>query len=307
MIRVSRRYRFCAWRRSRPSRVVPDSEAPRPRRTVRAMIGETAAIAPPRPRALSAPAQRAREALVVWALFFVVFALIDGTIPFLLGADLRWWSTSVPKRVLIGVLVYGAMFLVVPALLSVKRREWGPDLVLLLVLAIVGLALQSAVRPAGVVAIVAIVCLHARYDLRGLGMRSRGWRLDLAAIALLAVLAFHLDSLGRDTDVPAIGGAFTAALDRLLFNPASTVENLFYFGFLTERLSRWIGVWVTPLVVGLLYLAHELSNPEYWYASFDFGLAFVGAVTLAALYLLRRNVVVVWLADGACRFASRVF
>lgn len=64
---------------------------------------------------------------------------------------------------------------------------------------------------------------------------------------------------------------------------------------------------VTPLVVGALYMTHELSNLEYWYGGLNFGLTFVGAVALAALYLLRRNVVVVWLADGACRFASRLF
>lgn len=265
------------------------------------------ALSLPSLRSRSVRAQVGSEALLVWAVFFVVFALIDGTIPFLLGADLRWWSTSIPKRVLIGTLVYGGMFLVVPVVMTLGRRARDADLFLLLTLAVVGLALQPAARPAGVIAIVALVCLHARYDLSGLGMRSHGWRRDLVALAGLVTLSFVLDSWGRLGDVPAMGGALSAGLDRLLFKPASTVENLFYFGFLTERLSRWIGVWLTPLVVGTLYVAHEVSNPEYWYGGLDFGLAFVGAVALAAFYLVRRNVIVVWLADGACRFASRLF
>jgi hypothetical protein len=56
--------------------------------------------------------------------------------------------------------------------------------------------------------------------------------------------------------------ALLTALDRLFANPASSVENLFYFGFLTERLSYRTGKWLTPLLIGLMYTAHEMSNPE---------------------------------------------
>ncbi len=256
---------------------------------------------------VSAASQRGREAMLVWGIFFALFALINGTIPFLLGADLREWSTSIPKRFLIGTVIYGVMFLVVPVALTLGRQARTADLVLLLAFIVASLALQPAARPSGIVVPVALVCLHARYDLSALGFRSRSRRVDLAAIAVLVALAFALDSWGRLGDEPAIGGALAAALDRLLFNPASTAENLFYFGFLTERLSRWLGAWVTPLIVGALYMTHELSNPEYWYGGLNFGLTFVGAVALATLFLARRNVVVVWLADGACRFASRLF
>ena len=250
----------------------------------------------------------ARQALAVWAAFLVLFMAIDGTLPFLLGEDLRWWSTSVEKRQLIGAVVYGAMFLVVPVALVVERRALrDPELWLAMVFALLALVLQPAIRAAGVVVLVVIVCLHARYDLSGLGLRSTGWRRDLAAIAVLAGVSLVLTALQRADDAPAFDAALVAALDRMLFNPASTVENLFYFGFLTERLSRWIGVWATPVVVGAMYMLHELTNPEYWYVGLQFELTFVGAVALAALYLVRRNVIVVWLADGACRFASRLF
>ena len=266
-----------------------------------------AALSLPARPVVSAASQRGREAIAIWVLFFALVALINGTIPFLLGADVRDWSTSIPKRFLIGTVIYGAMFVVVPVAMTLGRRARVADLVLLLAFIVAGLALRPGARPAGIVVPVALILIHARYDLSGLGLRSRSWRLDLAAIGVLATLAFALDSWGRLDEAPALGGAFIAALDRLLFNPASTAENLFYFGFLAERLSRWLGVWVTPLVVGALYMTHELSNPEYWYGGLNFGFTFVGAVVLAALYLLRRNVVVVWLADGACRFASRLF
>lgn len=240
-------------------------------------------------------------------VFFALFALINGTVPFLLGVDLRSWSTSIPKRVLIGTVIYGGMFLVAPVVLVLGKRARDTDLVLLLALAVAGLALQPAARPAGVIVPVAIVCLHERFGLATLGMRSRDRRRDLLAIALLATLSLVLTALGRDSDIPAVGLAVNASLDRLLFNPASTVENLFYFGFMAERLSGWLGLWLTPLAVGVLYVTHELSNPEYWYGGLDFGLAFVGAAALAVLYLARRSLVAVWLADGACRFASRLF
>jgi hypothetical protein len=250
----------------------------------------------------------ARQALAVWLVFLLVFALINGTIPFLLGVDLRWWSTSVPKRQLIGTLIYGVLFLVIPVALTVERtRLREPDLWLALALALMALALWPAARVAGVIVLVVIVCLHARYDLRGLGLGSRGWKRDVAAIGVLAALSLLLTAMQNGTDDPSLEVAASAALDRMLFNPASTVENLFYFGFLAERLSRWLGVWVTPLAVGSLYMLHEMTNPEYWYVGLRFELTFVGAVALASLYLLRRNVVAVWLADGACRFASRLF
>ena len=213
-----------------------------------------------------------------------------------------------PKRQLIGTLIYGVMFLAVPVALVVERRALrDPDLWLALVFALMALALWPAARPAGLIVLIVIVCLHARYDLSGLGLRSRGWRRDLAAIAMLATVSLGLTAIQNGTADPSLGSALAAALDRMLFNPASTVENLFYFGFLTERLSRWLGVWVTPVAVGSLYVFHEMTNPEYWYVGLQFELTFIGAVVLAGLYLVRRNVIAVWLADGACRFASRLF
>jgi hypothetical protein len=96
-------------------------------------------------------------------------------------------------------------------------------------------------------------------------------------------------------------------LHRLFANPASTVENLFYFGFLTERLSLKAGRWLTPLLIGLMYTAHEMTNPEYWYEDMNFLLPFVGVAIFAFIYLWRRSVVAIWLGDGLYRFVSNLF
>jgi Na+-transporting NADH:ubiquinone oxidoreductase subunit NqrB len=93
----------------------------------------------------------------------------------------------------------------------------------------------------------------------------------------------------------------------LFANPASSIESFFYFGFLAERLSHKTGRWLTPLLIGLMYSVHEMTNPEYWYEGMNFWLVFVGVAITAAIYLWRRNVVVIWLGSGLGRKVSRLF
>ena len=83
--------------------------------------------------------------------------------------------------------------------------------------------------------------LHWRYDLSDSGIRSRGWRGDLFAILLMGSLALVPLLLRRSLDPLTPAVAFVAGLNRLLANPASTVENMFYFGFITEQLSHRMG------------------------------------------------------------------
>ena len=99
-----------------------------------------------------------------------------------------------------------------------------------------------------------------------------------------------------------LGGAF----GRLFANAGASVENLFYFGFLTERLSRKTGRWLTPLLIGLMYVAHEMSNPEYWYEGMNFILTYIGVAIFASIYLWRRSVVVIWLGDGLVRLIGKL-
>jgi hypothetical protein len=82
------------------------------------------------------------------------------------------------------------------------------------------------------------------------------------------------------------------------------VENLFYFGFLAERLSPKIGRSLTPLLIGLMYTIHEMTNPEYWYEGMNFPIVFVGVSLITVIYLWRRNVVAIWLGDGLRRLMT---
>jgi len=102
----------------------------------------------------------------------------------------------------------------------------------------------------------------------------------------------------------ALGSAVVAALDRLFLNPASSVENLFYFGFLEERILPRCGKWVTPILIGLMYTAHELSNPEYWYSGLQFGFVLIGVIVYAVFYVWRRSFPAIWAGDGLGRFLT---
>lgn len=104
----------------------------------------------------------------------------------------------------------------------------------------------------------------------------------------------------------AFGSAIVAALDRLFLNPASSVENLFYFGFLEEPILQKAGKWVTPILIGLMYTAHEMSNPEYWYSGLQFEYVFLGVTVWAAFYVWRRSFPVIWAGDGLGRFLNRL-
>jgi membrane protease YdiL (CAAX protease family) len=150
-----------------------------------------------------------------------------------------------------------------------------------------------------------LVYLHARYNLSDLGFRSRGVAGDVAALALMISLGTAAARLSGGGLPPAPGGALHTALDRLFANPASTLENLFYFGFLTERISRRVGGWAAPIVVGLMYTLHEMTNPEYWYEGLSFPMVFLGVAGAACFYVWRRSTIVVWLGDGLGR-AARV-
>jgi hypothetical protein len=248
-----------------------------------------------------------RQAVLVWCIFFVLLILLNGTIPFALGADLHAWTGSPIKSILLGFVVYGILFLAVPLILikgweTVRR----PAFLLPLCLAVLGVTFSHFFPLGAALAAAVLAYLHARFDLSGFGIRSRGWRGDFLAVLLMGVLGL-VPLLMR----PSLAGlspasAVTAALNRLFANPASTVENLFYFAFMTERLS-YRAKWLTPLLIGLMYTAHEMSNPEYWYGGISFGFLFGGVAIWAAIYLWRRSAVVIWLGDGLYRFVLALF
>lgn len=251
---------------------------------------------------------RAKQALVVWGVFIVLNMLLNGTIPFLLGNDLQAWTASPMKGFLFNLVQYGIMFLVVPLLMT---KGWAtvrqPAFLLPLLLAILSLTFRGVFRPAAILSVFVLAYLHTRYDLSELGFRSCNRRTDLIVILLVALL-FSIQRLFNSEPFSFHPlEAFLAGLDRLFLNPASTTETIFYFGFLAERLSHRLGRWWTPLLIGLMYTLHEMTNPEYWYAGMFFPMIFVGVVLLTMLYLWRRNVVAIWLGDGLGRFVGRLF
>ena len=247
-------------------------------------------------------AHPSRQAFLVWSVFFVLLVLFNGTIPFALGVDLHAWTSSPVKSVLFGLIFYAGMFLVVPLILikgwdTVRR----PAFLLPLCLAVLGITLWHFFWPGVTVAIGVLAYLHWRFDLSAYGIRSHGRRGDCAAILLMGILGLIPVLMRGLPSSLSANSAAGAALTRLFANPASSFENLFYYGFLTERLS-YKTKWLTPLLIGSMYTAHEMSNPEYWYGGASFVLVLVGVALWAAIYLWRRSAVVIWLGDGLYRF-----
>lgn len=244
------------------------------------------------------PATRFRQAVILWCVFFVLNVILNGTIPFAFGADMRVWTSSTAKAILQPLLIYGILFLVVPLILvkgafTVRQPAfWVP-----LVGSVAALGLWFVFRGIGVVAVLVLAYLHWRFDLSELGIGTRGWRGDLVGIILPGLLA-AIPALLAGKIILHPEGAFFAGVDRLLANPASSIENLFYFGFVAEGISLRAGKWITPILIAMMYTAHEMTNPEYWYESMNFTFVFVGIALITAIYLWRRNVVIIWLGDG---------
>ena len=249
-----------------------------------------------------------RDALIVWCVFILLNIAINGTIPFVLGNDLRGWSTSRVQTLLFGLVQYGIMFTVVPLIL-IKGWETVRQPMFLIPLCVAVIAITFALVYRGVMAIAVfmLIYLHWRFDLSEFGIRSRGWKGDALAALLVGLLYASPSLMAVSSPSFDFVGALTAWADRAFANPASTVENLFYFGFLTERLSQKTGRWLTLFLIGAMYAAHEMTNPEYWYGGMNFPLVFVGVAVFAMIYLWRRSVIVIWLGDGLGRFLSKLF
>ncbi len=255
----------------------------------------------------SNPARQWKQAFFLWLVFFLLAVLFNGTIPFVFGADLHAWTQSPLKTILVSFVFYAVLFLAVPLILikgwpTVRRA----DFLYPLCLAMLAITFWVLLRGLAAIAILVLVYLHWRFDLSDYGIRSRGWRGDLLAVLIMGLLGLIPALMRTSPSSGSFGAALATAMDRWFVNPASTVENLFYFGFLTERLSQGAGKWLTPPLIGLLYTAHEMSNPEYWYGSLNFVLVFVGVSIWSAIYLWRRSAVIIWLGDGFYRFVGRL-
>jgi len=246
-----------------------------------------------------------KQAVGLWLLFIAITIMINGTIPFVLGYAMHPWTYSKEKFFVFASTIYVGMFLVAPLIFAkswkiVKRASF----IIPLMAATVGIILWPIFPFAAASVVFVVALLHYRFNLSELGIRSRGWKGDAVAILLVGVLYLVLALIqSKSISISFANGAY-AGLERLFANPASTVENLFYFGFLTERFSRKTGRWLTPLLIGGMYTFHEMTNPEYWYEGLSFSFVFVGIAIFASIYLWRRSTVVTWLTDGFIRFIN---
>ncbi len=250
-----------------------------------------------------------RQAIKVWLLFFAILVTINGTVPFILGYDMHAWISSPTKLLLGNFAIYGGLFLVLPLLLikgpNVVVRT--PSFLIPLAIAVVGVGVWNYVPYSASLAIVAVIYLHRRFNLSGYGFKSKGWKGDIVAILLYGSVQILTVFFKPGPVSVSLANGVAAGVFRLFANPASTVETFFYFGFVTERLSQKTGKILTPPLIGAMYTAHEMSNPEYWYGGTLFLVIFVGVTIATAIYLWRRNVAPMWLGDGLGKLLSGIF
>lgn len=257
---------------------------------------------------IAANKKKARQALLIWSLFFFATVSINVLVPIALGINLHDWTYSDAKGLLLFSVDYAGFFLIVPLLLTKGWQTFKrPSFIIPVAAAAVSVVLWSQLRYVATIAIVVYVYLHWRYDLSELGFRTKGWKADVAAILIVGSFALLQVLVSPNALQIAFLPALYATAFRMFGNPASTVENLFYFGFLTERFGNQLNRYAVPFLIGAMYTAHEVSNPEYWYAGLSFAFVFVGITLFAAIYLWRRSVVVIWLSDGFRWFLSSLF
>jgi hypothetical protein len=246
-------------------------------------------------------------AVLVWALFILSAILLNGAIPFALGRDLHAWTYSTFKAIAFHLIIYAGLFLVVPLILL---KGWGtvsrPAFLLPLIIAVAAITLSAVVRPAAAIVVIVLAYLHKRVDLSDFGIRSNGWKKDAVAVILIIVIGAAPALFRQSASSATVSEALLAGVKRLFANPASTVENLFYFGFLAERVSHSRAKRFTPLIIAFMYVTHEMTNPEYWYEHVSFIMIFFGIAIYTAIYMWRRSVIVIWLGDGLSRIARLI-
>jgi hypothetical protein len=250
---------------------------------------------------------KARQAFIVWILFFTTTVAINLIIPLIFGLNLHDWTYSNAKGFLLFSINYAGFFLILPLLLI---KGWNtfrrPSFIVPVAFAAVSVVLWYPIHYIATIAIVVYVYLHRRFDLSDLGFRSKGLKGDVATIVIAGAYGI-IEALASSTSLQfVILPALSATIFRMFGNPASTVENLFYFGFLTDRISKQLNRYATPFLIGVMYTLHEVSNPEYWYEGLQFTFVFIGVTLFAALYIWRKSIIVTWLCDGFEWFFSRV-
>lgn len=257
--------------------------------------------------AIQANKKKARQALLIWSLFFAATVTLNVLIPLVLETNLRDWTYSNAKGLLLFSVNYAGFFLVLPLVLTKGWRTFKkPSFIIPVSAAVLSVVLWYPLHYIAAIAIIVYMYLHWQFDLSELGFRTKGWKGDVSAILIAGSIGL-LQTLVSSSGLQfAFFPAVYATAFRMFGNPASTVENLFYFGFMTERIGKHWNRYVVPFLIGAMYTAHEISNPEYWYEGLPLAFVFIGVTLFAAIYLWRRSIVVIWLGDGFRWFFSNL-
>lgn len=102
---------------------------------------------------------KAWQSLGVWFVFILVAVAINGTIPFILGADLRTWTFSTTKVTIFALIIYAGLFFVVPLLLAKGwRTVLRPDFLGPVIIAVIGIALWWPVTMLSAMAVIRNQC-----------------------------------------------------------------------------------------------------------------------------------------------------
>jgi len=139
--------------------------------------------------------RRAWQALAVWGVFIAFAIIVNGTIPFVFVFDMHAWTYSATKSIIFHLVGYVVLFMVVPVILTkglavVRQSAFLlPLIAAVIAITLMGVMWSKALLPTAVFAIVVLAYLHWRFDLSNLGIRSRGWKADLAAIVFMGMLS----------------------------------------------------------------------------------------------------------------------
>ncbi len=142
------------------------------------------------------------------------------------------WTYSTVKSLIFSSLFYSGLFLITPLiLLKGWKTVRQSSFITPLIFATVGLMLRVLFPFAAAAVLAALAFLHWRFNLSAIGLQSRGWKGDAGAVLLLGTLYSILVLLQPDSPSFSLPNGVWAMLARMFANPASTTENLFYFGF----------------------------------------------------------------------------
>ncbi len=109
---------------------------------------------------------KARQALLVWILFFAATISINLLIPTALGISLNNWSSSTAQTLLLSSIGYAGFFTIVPLLLT---KGWNnmkkPSFLIPMAIAAASVVFWNQIHYIAATVIAVYVYLHLKFDL----------------------------------------------------------------------------------------------------------------------------------------------